>query len=228
MKIDIIAFLVAVIMFFLALYTAAHAAKANFVTTTTYVSSRDNYEYKPESIGKPFDKQHWYNASPQYTGWKDDYNPNQFRNDPEVLVSLPRNSPAVTEEQVKETSNKSTVQQLDADIRRMTYDSTPKTFSESLTPEEVADRRTGNCFEIARYAYKVLWKAGYTAVLINLKLARSDTWHTVCVFKELDGRWSLFQAAGYGHMGYFPGHSDDLKTLLKDQFLDIVDFRIIG
>ena len=70
-------------------------------------------------------------------------------------------------------------------------------------------------------------KVGYTAKLVNIKIGEAKNWHTICVFRELDGSWSLVQAGGNGFMGYFKGNVQTIPQLLNNVFFDVSDYEYL-
>lgn len=164
--------------------------------------------------------------SPQYGGQKDRYNENQFKGDPEVLISTALHpSRTLLSNSLIQTGT--TIQQLDSFIKNLTYDPKYKLASESRSTSQVISENMGNCFEVARLAQQILSKAGYETKMINIKVGSMTGWHSICIFKELDGTWSLFQAGGRNFMGYTKGNASNIQQLLNNSFVNVMDYQII-
>ena len=170
----------------------------------------------------------------EYHGQKDRYNEYQFRNDPEVLQSSGNSGQLVSLSTPKQalsempsfSSGETPIQKLDKLIKGFTYDPTAKPYGTSRMPEQVQIERAGNCFEVARLAFFTLIREGYNAHMVNIKTTNSKDWHTICVFQELDGGWSYFQATSEG-MGFYPTSAPSVEMLVKSQFNNVEDIKVI-
>ena len=153
---------------------------------------------------------------------KDRYSEATLRNDPEVLVSSSQ-SQSVT--QPVGMVALSIVEKLDRLIKSFTYNPKSTTIAEAKTIDQIIALKSGNCFEVARLAFFELSKEGYNAHVIDLKVGNSG-WHSICAFQELDGTWSYFQA-NYDQMGYFKVHASSIEAMLKDQFINPTDVKVV-
>lgn len=182
------------------------------VNTVTVVTTRDveSVTTVNEYIGKPFADQIY---NPQYHGQIDRYSEEALRNDPTVLIATAK------------PINSNAILKLDMIIKGLEYDPKEKTLSEAKIPAEVVSSQMGNCLEVAILAKVYLQSHGYEARLFSLKTANSNGWHTICAFREIDGTWSLFQAAGGRYMGYTKGHAENIQQLINVAFANVVDYK---
>jgi plasmid rolling circle replication initiator protein Rep len=70
------------------------------------------------------------------------------------------------------------------------------------TPEETVKDKGGDCEDFAILAQKVLEDLGYKAYLIILANKETNKGHAVCLFKEKDGTFSVFDNYTYTKYGY--------------------------
>jgi len=165
---------------------------------------------------------------PEYTGQKDNrvFISGMQNTDPEVLISSVRkNYPVQSFYAVNKVRS---IRDIDAVVRSIVYDSKAKTIKETKTPEQVLSTNLGNCYEIAFLAKHMLEKVGYTTQLVNIKSGSSQTWHTICVFKEIDGTLSVFQSSGDQFSGYMKGNSTTLQGLLNSVFSNVYDYEVLN
>lgn len=159
---------------------------------------------------------------PEYNGQKDRYNEALLRNDPEVLISRARHDSSMNSLATKQNK----INELDSIIKRLSYDAQATTIGESRTPDKVIADGKGNCFEVARLAYYFLFKEGYTTRILNLKFKNQAVYHSICVFQELDGTWSMVQINSI-NKGYSPIKASSIEELVKKEFQDHVESVII-
>lgn len=156
-------------------------------------------------------------------------NRQDYMNDPENHISVPQSVRVSEKDLVTPVveHQETIIERLDRKIRTtLKYDPTAKKISESKMPEDVLKTGRGNCFEIAGLAMMVLSTNGYKAHIINIKIANHQDWHSICIFKEPDGRWSYFQASDK-FMGYFPVGAIDVQDLVLTNFNNVVDVKFI-
>ena len=200
-----------------------YAMPVNSVTTTITTRDMEPSQYVNQYIGKPFDDQTY---QPQYHGQKDDYNEAAMRNDPEVLTATNKhiNYDVINLTTLNDISG--TITRLDKMIRKLTYDPVGTT-DKSRSPEQVIKDNMGNCYEVAKLAQEKLRQEGYETIIVDIKTPNIEGWHTICAFRELDKKWSLFQAAGGQYMGYTSVHADSIQQLLNIAFINVVDHKIV-
>jgi len=134
----------------------------------------------------------------QYRGQKDDYDPNQFSNDPAVLVSGNINR----DSHVLVAYSSDVVLLIDKKIKSLRYDNIPKTIDKSKTVNEVLSSGSGNCYESAIVAFDELTARSFKALVLEIYFDSTPITHAVTVFQEKDGTWSMFQASSDNNKGY--------------------------
>lgn len=180
-----------------------------------------------DSIGKPFDNETWSPDNPNYrvdTGYTGSIDRRVFKSgdvntDETVLIANRVYNTVMYDGQTE-------IQQIDNAIKEMQYDPRPTTEDNSRSVSKVVRDRTGNCFEIARFAKYMLDKSGYETKLIDIKINGMDSWHTICAFRERNNTWSYFQAAGGEYMGYFKVQANDIASMVSRSFLNIANYQI--
>ena len=152
-----------------------------------------------------------------------------YRQDPSILISNSR--PAIASNIVYNSVNtqlpKTTIEKLNHRLKMMVkYDTTSKVIWKSKTPEEVIGTGRGNCFEVARLAMMDLTREGYKTHIVDVKTQNGKDWHSICVFQELDGTWSYFSATKE-YIGYIDAHARNIQDLVKTQFRNVVDLKVV-
>ena len=79
---------------------------------------------------------------------------------------------------------------------------------------------------MANLAQVYLTKEHYLSHIVDIRFNDSDVMHSICVFQELDGTWSYFQASEWD-VGYVKVNARNIDELIKEQFRNIKEYKIV-